>query len=125
MEMYQKISKISDEQELLDVTDELTDRFGNIPKETERLLDIVKIKYMATSIGINTISERNNNIILELNNKNSITPEIVSELVKLCKGRLMFSAGMNPYLTLLKEDNEDEILRNVKFVLQSIIKLKN
>ena len=28
-------------------------------------------------------------------------------------------------LTLIKDDNEDELLANIKFVLQSIIRLKN
>ena len=47
MEMYQKISKVENNEELVDIIDDLTDRYGDIPKETERLLKVVEIKYIA------------------------------------------------------------------------------
>ena len=46
--------------------------------------------------------------------------EKLSEVMKKMKGQLMFSAGEKPYITLNFEGTEDELLKNIKFLLQSI-----
>ena len=125
MEMYQKISKVSSEEELSDIIDELTDRFGDIPPETERLLKVVEIKYMANSVFIKNIFDKTGNVVFEFFDGKSLNAESISELLNQNKGKLMVSAGADMYLTLKIEKNEDELLRNIKFVLQSLILLNN
>ena len=120
MEMYQKISKIENSEELLDITDELTDRYGDIPKETERLLKVVEIKSIAKNLGIEEISENNNRVIFKFYNSTKIDMEKLSDVMKKMKGKLLFSAGEKPYITFSFEENEDELLKNIKFLLQSI-----
>lgn len=119
MEMYQKISKVSSEAELLDIIDELTDRYGDIPKETERLLKVVEIKYMANALGIETIEGNNNRVIFKFFNAGSLNMEKLSDIIKKMKGKIMFSAGEKPYITLNIDDGED-LLKNIKFLLQGI-----
>lgn len=53
--MYQKISDITDKDTMLDVIDELIDRYGELPKETENLIKIVEIRNMARELGIKKI----------------------------------------------------------------------
>ncbi|MBQ7667918.1 MAG: transcription-repair coupling factor [Clostridia bacterium] len=125
MEMYQKISKVSNEEELSDIIDELTDRFGDIPKETLRLLNIVEIKYMANDAGVKSIYDKTGNVVFEFNSNKVLTAEEISKLLEQNKGKIMISAGSQMALTLKREENEDELLRNVKFVLQSLILLNN
>ena len=120
MEMYQKISKIENSEELLDITDELTDRYGDIPKETERLLKVVEIKSIAKDLGIEEISENNNRVIFKFYNSTKIDMEKLSDVMKKMRGKLLFSAGEKPYITFSFEGNEDELLKNIKFLLQSI-----
>ncbi len=120
MEMYQKISKIENSEELLDITDELTDRYGDIPKETERLLKVVEIKSIAKNLGIEEISENNNRVIFKFYNSTKIDMEKLSDVMKKMRGKLLFSAGEKPYITFSFEENEDELLKNIKFLLQSI-----
>lgn len=55
IDMYQKISDIKNEEESMEVIDELLDRFGDIPKETENLIKIVEIRNKARSLGITRI----------------------------------------------------------------------
>jgi len=55
IDMYQKISDIKTEEESMEVVDELLDRFGDIPKETENLIKIVEIRNKARKLGINRI----------------------------------------------------------------------
>ena len=53
--MYQKISDINDKDMMLDVIDELIDRYGELPKETENLIKIVEIRNQARKLGITKI----------------------------------------------------------------------
>lgn len=136
MEMYQKISKISDEDMLRDIIDELTDRYGDIPKETMRLLAIVELKYLAKAIQVFEIVGKNSykgtfgtdseiKIQLSFQKNAQIDMESLSALIKgFKKGRMLFSAGESPYLTFYCDDSEDEVLKNIKFVLQNINLLK-
>ena len=121
IEMYQKISRIVDEEDLRDVIDEFNDRFGDIPNETYRLLDVAELKYLASSIGIKSISKRSKNIILEFGDKNKLDINILGEIATKYKGKMLFSAGANPYITL--KDIEDDEIRNVKILLQNVIEL--
>ena len=55
IEMYQKLSNTKNEQDITDVIDELIDRFGDIPKETLNLIEIVRIRNKCKEIGINEV----------------------------------------------------------------------
>ena len=56
MEMYKKISLIQSDEDRCDIEDELCDRFGEMPRVTERLLLISASRAMATGIGITKVS---------------------------------------------------------------------
>lgn len=55
LSMYKRIASISDDAEKTEVIDELLDRFGDLPKEAENLLDIALIRFLASSFGINRV----------------------------------------------------------------------
>ena len=52
IEMYQKLSNATDEEKLRDVTLELIDRFGDIPKEVQNLITIIEIRNMCKVLNI-------------------------------------------------------------------------
>ncbi len=58
MEMYKKISLIRTAEDKEDVMDELTDRFGEIPRAALRLLDVALIKALATASEISKIEHK-------------------------------------------------------------------
>lgn len=53
--LYSKLNKIEDEKGLENYRNELEDRFGELPDEAEDLLTSVRIKWLATSIGLEKI----------------------------------------------------------------------
>lgn len=71
--MYQKISDIKCEEDSLEVIDELLDRYGDLPKETENLIKIVEIRNEARKLGISRI----------VANKDFIKFEPVSHVIRL------------------------------------------
>ncbi len=66
MEMYKKISLIRTSEDKADVEDELCDRFGDIPRVTERLLCVAAARAIATELGIKKISVTESLITLAL-----------------------------------------------------------
>ena len=61
---YRKISDISDKDEMLDILDELNDRFGPAPETVRNLLNISYIRVIAGSAGISVIREESGNTVL-------------------------------------------------------------
>ena len=58
IEVYQNIALCKDEKDIQNVIDELIDRFGDIPKEVEKLLEISRIKQLAKENGVTKISSK-------------------------------------------------------------------
>lgn len=55
--MYRKISEIQTEDDMLDIRDEMIDRFGDIPESTKCLLVVAYIRAVSTNCGISSIRE--------------------------------------------------------------------
>ena len=47
MEFYQRLAEAMEEDEIMEITDELVDRFGTPPRPVENLLHISKIHVLA------------------------------------------------------------------------------
>ena len=58
IEMYKKIASIQDEKDILDIKDELIDRYGEIPEAVESLIEIAYLKVLAKKCGFSSIQEK-------------------------------------------------------------------
>ena len=66
LELYQRMADILDLKQIPNLTQELNDRFGVPPKDVENLLYILKIRVTAKDRGIESISNLDNEIIIQL-----------------------------------------------------------
>lgn len=71
IEIYKKLRKVESEEQLMDIKDELIDRFNEYPVEVERLLDIVEIKTHALHAGITKIKDLGKQIQILLSEKST------------------------------------------------------
>ena len=125
IDMYRSIASVDDDDGAMDIRDELIDRYGDIPDETVRLIDIALIKNRAASLGFSSIKEKEDMVVLSYSDSAGIDLKTIGELMGKWRGKLMFSAGRQPYLSLRKkDDNEQEILSNIKILLHDLQKLK-
>ena len=58
MEMYKRIAAIDGVDALRDVQDELIDRYGDIPRPVQNLLDIALVKHRASQLGVLSFTVR-------------------------------------------------------------------
>lgn len=110
MLMYKKIAGIRTMEEYYDMQEELEDRYGDLPKSVQLLLEVVLVKAEAHTLGIRSISRKHGNLLLEFQPKPNLNPERLMQLITKEKGKYFFTAGENPYLTIKPASGEEELL---------------
>ena len=68
MAIYQKLAKISSQDQVVEIREELKDRFGALPEKTQNLLTLTRIRSVAFNVGAESVSYRNNTITLNFKN---------------------------------------------------------
>ncbi|NCB41893.1 MAG: transcription-repair coupling factor [Clostridia bacterium] len=101
LSMYKRIASIADASDKSEVLDELLDRFGDLPKEAENLLDISLIRFMASSFGINRVVLQQRKLVFLFEKENILTPEIFAVLLDEYGLRLTIFGGTEPRISLV------------------------
>jgi len=105
IDAYKKIASICSEADVADVRDELTDRYGIPPSQTETLFVISLLRALGGEYGFTKIELRNGSILFYATNFDiSVWSKIMGEF----KGKVFFSAGNTPYVTYKKSPDEDK-----------------
>ena len=118
MEMYKKISLIRTCEDMSDVSDELTDRFGDMPKATERLLDVALIKAMSEEVGIAKVSLVDNALHFKLGEPDFA---LFAELIPKFSGLMLRAA---PPSVIYKLKRSDEPTKAARLLLEACLKIK-
>ena len=117
IEMYQDIALCKNEEDIQNVIDEMIDRFGNMPKEIENLIEIARIKILCKKLNISKVQGKRNFVVFifepgELNID-------INELVKKYRNKIRFTQGIKPQITLALDNiSEIKMLHEVKEFLQ-------
>ncbi len=106
MEIYKRIAGIRNQEDYYELQEELEDRFGDLPKSVQMLLDIALIKADANAMGITAISQKQGSFILEFRPQPKIDPLRLTELVAQGRGQYLFTAGATPHLTVKPKKGE-------------------
>ena len=106
IEIYQNIALCKNEDDIQNVTDEILDRYGQMPDEIENLLDIARIKILAREKVILKISQKRENILFYFDNE-TFNFDIVDKLMKIYRNRIKFSPSKDPYITFKLQDQKN------------------
>jgi len=121
IEMYKKIAAIRDSNDVMDIEDELTDRYGDIPEPVRNLIDIAYIKALAASLGFTAVTEKNGTVTFSLASAKNINFQALGKAAEKYKRQLLFNAGAAPYLVYRIPDGKGkDLLKNIKIVLQDL-----
>ncbi len=108
MDLYRRIALIRSEEEADDLTDELIDRYGDPPRQVNNLIAVALLRSQAARCGVKELTQRGNNVVFSLEKFD------LRRVSTLCagerwKGRILFSAGEKPALTLRLKKGEDPL----------------
>ncbi|MCG7281452.1 transcription-repair coupling factor [Chryseobacterium taklimakanense] len=107
--LYQKLAEIPNENELQRFENELTDRFGKLPKEAKNLLKSVELKWLAAEIGFEKIVVKNG-IFLGYFPANPQDKFYSGDKFK----QIISYLNQNPTEATLKEKNNQLLMRKEK-----------
>lgn len=95
MDIYRKIMLCRTEEQLLDLSDELVDRFGDPPVPVVNLLTIARIKIMGQEAGITYIGKQQEQLVVKLTETAPLEPVKILRLPEKVRG-LQIVGGKEP-----------------------------
>ncbi len=104
MALYKKIALIATMQDLYDVTDELLDRYGELPRATENLLKIALIHTLGVRGGITAVRQTGNEIHIH---PQKLDLDAWSEMTALFPGKLRMQGSGDMHLCLRVSKGDD------------------
>ena len=120
LEMYKKISLISNLDDYYDVQEELEDRYGDIPRAVNNLIDVAYVKAEAHKIGAVNVKQIKDKVLIYFKTDANVSGEKLMKLISESRGRILFtSTGGEPYLTYKLKD-EKHILDEIKTLIKEI-----
>ena len=130
LDIYKRIASIENENEMEDMLEELIDRFGDVPKKVQQLLNVALLKALAHSAYVEAVEQKGEAVKFVMYEKAKVKVEKIPELLEKYKGDLQFKVDTNPYFTYLrkgknKKEKGEDILELVKNVLIDIKSLND
>src|SRR5262249_29148281 len=65
LEVYRRVSMALSQEAIQDLARELEDRFGPVPRELERLLDVQRLRVLCAAMGVEYVGREDTNLILK------------------------------------------------------------
>jgi len=122
MEIYKKIAAVETKKDYFTVQEEIEDRFGNLPKNVQSLLEVALAKAQAHSLGITAITQKQDSILLTFRQDATIDPIKFTQVLSSQKNAYYFTAGINPYLTIkMKKSKNDNAFSYIHDFLNAIL----
>ena len=121
LEIYKKIALIQTEDDYFDVQEEIEDRYGNMPKSVQKLLDIVLIKGKAHKLDIISIMQKKDNIVVSFKSDARLDPVRIVGTVAKFPQKYLFTSATNPYITIrMKEKDGIDVVEYVKMLVDEL-----
>lgn len=99
LDIYKRIAGIENEKERDDMKDELLDRFGEIPRSVENLLQIALIRVAAHKLDLAEIKGKNERIIFTFCQNARVNVTAIPDFLKKAGKEMSFTAYGTPYFT--------------------------
>jgi len=80
--IYKRLSRIRQDDELMDMKDELRDRYGEIPKAVENLLQVISMKIFLTALKIKKMEYASNRIVLHISEATPVNLKRILDIIK-------------------------------------------
>ena len=129
LDIYKRIASLENEAECDDMRKELKDRFGNVPKSVENLIQISLIRVTAHKRYVTEIKGKAGQITFLMEPYAPVHVEMLPELMAKYKGTLEFSAKGTPRFVLrykkygLVEKEAELMMKYTNMVLNDMMML--
>ncbi len=80
--LYKRLASAPDDEEVAHIRDEVLDRYGPLPPETENLLDVIRVKIAARHLGVIAVDVVKDEIVLTAAATSRVDPKTLLGLIK-------------------------------------------
>ena len=120
--LYQRLAMVQDEEQLREMVDELVDRFGTPMREVEHLIEIIRLKLLASSLKIEQIQQSKQNVSLRFAADMGMTGENLMAVASASTYPLSFKTMPNGNLECrirIRTLDQEEVIKAVYRVLST------
>jgi transcription-repair coupling factor (superfamily II helicase) len=121
IDMYKKIASINTEEDYDEIVEELIDRFGDIPKMVQNIMDISLMKSYASKCGFERLFEKAGKIEIIYSDKKELDLKELEFISENYKGEMNFDLSDKPIISIEFKDNN---LKNIIELLKVIMTFK-
>lgn len=120
MGLYKRIALIENEYDRLDISDEMIDRYGDMPKPVENLLMIALIRANALKCNVTSVTQDGNEFRII---PSHIDIDIWSEIEEKFDGRMKIILSSKPYISIRPQKSADA-LKSLNRVLERYVEIQ-
>lgn len=122
MEIYKRIASISTDEDRAEVTDEMIDRYGDVPPVVETLLDVSQLRAMCNRLGVSQVSRGKGGAVFRLDEKYIPDPaKLMAAMVRVSPD-LNFARESRPVMVYRTQISSDrELMRNLLSLVRKLI----
>ncbi|MDP4088250.1 MAG: transcription-repair coupling factor [Bacillota bacterium] len=122
IEVYKKIAAIGSFEDVMDVKEELEDRFSEIPQSVYNLMNIAYIRSLGKQLGILEIKERGSEVNFQFEDRDRLSDNLIKALMKKYSKKIVFKLGEKPNIAYkLSETKKEDALVTFKEMLQYML----
>jgi transcription-repair coupling factor (superfamily II helicase) len=120
LDLYARISRARDNDELFELENELIDRFGPIPPETETLFEIMTLKSLMRKARIASLECKGFQLQLTLDIESALNMDKIVKLVKQESERMTIDPK-GQIVMQLRPEERSEIIETSRFLMSKMI----
>lgn len=124
IDVYKKIAAVETQDDKFEIEDELIDRFGDIPKPVQNIIEVAALKSPAKAVGIYEISQTADALLLKFH-EDYVDANLVMGLDKAYPKRIKLLSGEKPVISFAMRGEHKQILNILNNLLSSIKELQN
>lgn len=117
---YRKITSCRSDEAIADVRDELRDRYGALPEETENLLGIISLKEDLQKLKIHRLDQGEDKLVLSFAEQTPVDPVRLLNRIAASKNIMKLTPD-NRLVIKIKPDRPETVFKNIKKTLQSLL----
>ena len=122
MDFYQRLADAHRIIDLLEIKEEMEDRFGRMPQPAKSLMYTMEIKVMARQLGLETVQLEKNRFRLAFPQERQISPTDIQQIVEKSSIQLDFDLGERLQIQAqVAGRDEIERLEKARDLLQEVV----
>ncbi|MBE6643291.1 MAG: transcription-repair coupling factor [Ruminococcaceae bacterium] len=120
IDIYKKIALIETELDVRDVTDELLDRYGDIPESVLELLNVSLLRKLGSDAGMAKLEKRSGNILIY---PYEMDGAVWTFIAAQNRGKILMNMGSKPYVSI-KLDKGAKVYEVLTQILREYMRLR-